>query len=461
MEYLRYAFIACYVAYALHKSTSCKIYLLLLPFLIFFREAAFIDPSIIQSYRFNDLDYEIFLLIVVWFVTIPPFRIRRKLFASASDKVLLVSCVLILTDVLLTWESGTSMISAFHLGRHYWYIFLAYLLFIDIFMSFTRREALDFFATLVFMNTILAVFYILDAGLGLNIYGTKRWGYFSVMGTLVTRDFVTYPGLTYFAFNFYLVYYIGGENRQLRALFIIVINFVCTLLMHTIWATSLVVVLPVVAIASYFRRRRRRMATRVVSYTLCYVGMILVLFILVRQFASPRYMYFSNRVQHVLMLRQQGKENTMIKRLRMVGAGYSLLDGIDILVGKGYSGSGVDDAFYEKAKVYRPGDIMWARIIIDMGISGLLVFALFLIIGLKDSYGLWRGQNLFGLVLFLTLLCIVVQTFVSGAFFDHPLLVFIFSIVAIEKGGLWRKENQGLDALKPIRHSSVDSTATI
>jgi len=444
MEYLRYIFIVCYVAYALHKSRSSRIYFLLFPFLIFFGDSAFVYHSAMSSYWFNYLDFEIFALVMVWFITTGPFGEKKKLFASAATKILLLFSALILIDVLLTWISGRSILSAIHLGRDYWYVVLAYLLFQDILMTFTRERVLKFLETLIFINTVLAVFYIVSSGWGINIHGTQKWGQFWVMGSLITRDFATFPGLTSFAFIYYLVHYIAGKKRDSKSFFIIAANFVCTLLLYTRWTTSVIVGLPFLAILLYFTRKKR--ASRVVSYTLLYVGLLLIVFFSSRQFARSQYTYFRNRVLQVSSVEQLFYDSTLTDRLRMVGTAYDLLEGIHLLVGNGYSGSEVANKFYGRGSLYRPGDIMWAKLIIDMGVAGSFLFALFLILGLKDSFRLFRGPNLFGLVLFLTILSLVISTFLSGAFLLAPLPIFIFSIVVIENGKLWRRKRLELES---------------
>lgn len=437
-----------YVAYALHKSRNCRLYLLLFPFLIFFGDAAFVHRSSMAFYLLNYFDFEILALVAVWFIIIGPFGEKRELFASVPAKVLLVFSWLILTDLVVTWALGRSIVSAIHLGREYWYVVLAYFLFHDIFMTFPREKVLKFLETLIFINTVLAVFYIVDSGLGINIHGTQKWGQTWIMGVLVTRDFATFPGLTSFAFIYYLVYFIAGEKRDPKSFFIIAVSFVCTLLQYTRSATFVIVTLPLLTIFLYFTKMKR--ASRVVSYSLLYVGLFLILLFSSRQFARPQYTYFENRVRPLYSIEQVLYESTLTLRLRTIRMAYDFLEGIHLLIGDGYSGSEVASKFYQSGILYRLGDIMWAKFITNMGVVGSFFFALFLILALKDSFRLFWGRNLFSLVLFLTILGLVISTFGSNAFLGTPLLMFIFSIVVIEKGGLWHRKRPELDGV--VRH---------
>lgn len=435
MQYFRYIFIAAYLVYALHKSRIARINLLLFPFLILFGEAAFIRESWMQSYLFSRIDYEILSLIIVWLIIVGPFGNKRNLFAPVSSKILLLFSVLIFVNVILTWESGRWLVSAIHLATAFLYIPLAYFLFYDIFMGFTRDDVLKFLETLIFINTILAVFYIMNSAFGMNIHGIEKWGRAWVMDVYITRDFITFPAMTSFSFIYYLVYFISGDKRNYKSFFIIFVNFVCTLLQYTRSITAFFVVLPILVILLLFIIDGK--VKKIAQYSFLYVGLALIMLCASRQFALPQFTYFQQRVLKMPSANQLLERGTIANRINMVINSYSLLEGESILIGYGYLGRENVNRFFQQSMFYRPGDIMWSRFMIEMGVFGTFVFALFLILMLRDSLKLAWGHNLFGLVLFFVTLSYIISTFQSGAFISSPFGLFIFSIVAIEKSKYW------------------------
>ena len=358
-----------------------------LPLLLAFGRSAFIDTygwvMIVGPVPLTIADVIFGGLGAAWLY----IRYRRRssvpIRFTVEISVMILLAVFILIETTLTWLDGYRLVRVIQITRTYLYLPLGFFVWIDIFRHITESEANDFIGILAALCLPLSILYSASA-LGVRIYPYPAYLTVYVGQEILVRDFTTIPAFASMALAFYLAQP-KRDWRWATATMIIMVGLLLTFT-RSIVAGALACI-AVALVNEFFKLARRATLIRGVIGAIIIVAVGLGGFIVLEWISPEAFAYLSERLEQV----QAGglEASSLVVR-------FDMLQGINEALTQTSPVFGAGLVPYDQADptgmVYRAswilGDIMWASVLLYLGLAGVAVYGLMLVVALWQSFRL-------------------------------------------------------------------------
>ena len=416
------------ILYFLVRAYKQPIYLLGIPFLLFFHFCIFFDTVTIFN-KPGSLPKDVLSLIwlaIIWFIFSSRFlidpghqRIRFSHYRGINLIDTLVICLLIMSliGLILVFQEHivvTNVVKQFFTLTA---LFFGFFLVKNI-VCYTNPEALkDFLFSIVIVNTLASVLYILDQGLHITLYQVAEDAYQQEVfqGEIITRVFWFMPVLWFFSISYLIVF---REGKLLLSLGMIVINLLAIFVSYTrsFLAIALLLIL-LYGILHSVKRGSMSVLVKNIS-VIAVVGVIL--FFALSRFLPDKLNYFEDRVMNLKQDPNDENSNTLLIRFNRTDEIFHRMGDDKRIIGTGpvteiqyHGASDIDDT---------TADMVWTGVVFRWGYIGLGFFILLYVISAVKAFNLFMKNtgilSQFGLLLFLVIISQMLESFTSWTFLN-------------------------------------------
>lgn len=466
MGLVRYAVPGLLLLYFLARSTRQRIFLLGLPFLMYLGNSVFFENARIfwAPGRLNPSDHVMLWLVITWVIffdlLLPSIRRseeRPQLFGpalSTPEEVAVVAMVLLaVLQLVLTAARHAEVGAIFTQAKGTAYLFAGYFLIRGMLCRASRRDTLDFIKSLVLVNTLAALLFILHQGLHLPVYLVTEYQTITFMGQRITRSFYFMPQLLslaiayVFARRTWSVFWVGVVLVTLAALWV---SYTRSLLVIAL--AELLVVLGV-------RLLKAKQAHLVVRRVGTLAAIVLALGLVAYTALPVQSQYFLSRIGMATSSGSVTGDPNLQNRIDKMKRVYAWIGSEGRYVGDGFTPSSQDPTV--STVQLMSSDLVWVPVLFRFGLIGVLLVALLYALMAWRALRLSLSGDGDAEFLALVLLGVVVGTFLEGfvswTFLNpvrYPLGLWVFAFVAAEA---CRRRAELAEAPVPVSSPSLET----
>jgi hypothetical protein len=409
-----------FIVYFVVKGIKEPLYLLAIPFLMFMSESIFFEGvklfsipgrlyyglmfiwlgflwiisiifrkdeeknGISNTHRLNVMDFCIIGLIVISFVGLGMTLINYP----------------ILTDV---HKEFTVLIS----------LFFCYFI-IKNWSSYNKPELLEkFLFSLVVVNSIACIFYLLHQGLHLKIYMQEEYLEEIFNGEEITRSSWFMPQFMFFSIAFSLVF---RKKKPFLFTVILIVNLLATFI--TYFRSFIIIAVCLTIFYFILIGKRKGRLGLVLKNVLIYSVFSVLFFIIVLKVFPSNTKYFMSRFSELTNPSPTSDQNNLVVRFRNTGIIISNIDDNKKVLGMG---SVTENQFYGVRSMRQiTADMVWTAVIFRWGFVGLMLFILLNIFSINKAYNIYmKSEGVLSELALLFLLFIIsqmIQSFIDWTF---------------------------------------------
>jgi hypothetical protein len=327
---------------------------------------------------------------------------------------------------------GGGIFKSITLSRYLFYIPLLYNVYLKIFQGVSEQEFERFKDKVITLNTLFAIFYILDSSGIYTIYtGEKYFSEVTQFG-LITRNYDTFPPLTIFVIVFLLIK-VFMEKTTILNILLLIIN---TLAVFFTYTRSIIISLGIIVVIFISLILRFKMIkSKFVMVTIFTLAIFAGAYSLFANYFSGSLLFLMDRFQpqNSILI----NDNNFISRFSLLNYSYSVSKQFNsVWFGAGFLQAGRDTM--DKYLASWSGDIMWTNFILQVGIIGSILFLLFVLGIIFKLLKRIRARNIIGMGLLLITIYYLITSFTSEGFLGYFYLpVMYLSIAEVEIHNLW------------------------
>jgi len=417
------------VLFFLYKANKQPLFLLGIPFLMFMSSSVFFENAKPFQVPGSLYDQLIFMwLILVWLLskTFSKNQFRKNIPNSRLN--LIDYCVIIL--IFITGISLSNTIMNYYpivtgIWEEFWIeisLFAGYFIIKDWFGSNTPEVVVDFLYSLVLVNSLTAVLFILHQGLHFNVYDAVEYQTDTFEGQEITRSFWFMPQFLFFSIAFLLVF---TKKYSFVSIGLLLVNLLAIVITYTISS----VIIAILILITYFvlnGLKNGKLASAVKNLTIYAILGMAGVFIMSR-FMPANTNYLLSRIEEHTKSQYTVKEpNDMDVRFTNTANVISKIDRNKKLLGMGPVTKSQSEKFDEMQG--NTADIAWSGVIFRWGFIGLAVFLLIYVFSSFQAFNLFiKCQGTVSHLALTALLYIMsqfIESFVSWTFLSgHGLAI--------------------------------------
>jgi len=434
--------------YFLFRAYKEPVYLLGIPFLMFFQYCIFFENVKIFAVP-GSLPKDILLLIwmvIVWFIfsarpLIEPGYQRTNYYhhngINLLDLIMTTLIIISIAGLAIVIDKNvviTGVIKEFFVLAS---VFFGYFILKKIICYIDLNSLKDFLFSIVLVNSGASVLYLLHQGLHIQLYklaGMEELQQEVFQGEIITREFWCMPVLWFFSIGYLIVFRPG---KLIVSLSLLAINFLAVFVSYTRSFVAIIIVLIFLytVLVSWKKKSFGTLFKNGIAVIL--VGTLTIVGI--ERLFPDKFEYFAERIVNLKRDPTDEKSNTMLIRFTNTGEIFHKLGPDKTLVGAGpvtevqYLGTEeINDA---------SADMVWTGVVFRWGYIGLGFFILLYLVGLLKAFSLFMRSDgvlsKFGLVLFLTIVSQVGESFASWTFLNPghlPMGLWYFAVLSALSG---------------------------
>ena len=415
--------------YFLIRAYKKPVFLLGIPFLIFFRYCIFFENVKIFTIP-GRLGKDVLLL--MWlFITelilssryLIQSGYKRKNFSqnngvnlldwfiigliiiSIADLVLVLNGYLEMTGVVIQFFSLVALFLGFFVLKNI--------------VSHTDEASLkDFLFNIVIVNTIASFLYFLHQGLGITIYelpGVDEFQQEVFQGEVIIREFWCMPVLWFFSIAYLTIF---REGKSVLSLGMLGINLLAIFVSYT--RSFMAIVLILFFLYNLLISIKKRSFGPLIKNGILIIFSGIILFFVLSQFLPDKVKYFEERITSLKKNPTDEDANTLLIRFKRTGEIFRKMGSEKIIAGLGpvtdvqyHGASSVDDT---------TADMVWTGVVFRWGYIGLIFFALLYLVSLARAYSLFMNSegilSQLGLLFLLVIVSQILESFTSWTFLN-------------------------------------------
>ncbi|HYM94377.1 MAG TPA: hypothetical protein VET23_09585 [Chitinophagaceae bacterium] len=442
------------LAYFLIRSFREPVYLLGIPFLIFFRYCIFFDKikifnipgsltSDIRLLAWLIISWLIFLILSSLQAGFRRERINAYKGLNGLDLIIIGLMVISIIDLIVVQKKylvGTNILTEFFTLIA---LFLGFFIIKNIISQVDSITLKDFFYSIAIVNSIASLLYFIHQGLHFNIYDnnyTEEYSSELFQGVTITRTFWFMPVLWYFSIAYLLVF---KKKRSIINIGLILINFLAIFISYT--RSALTEGLMVVVLYFIMTSIKNRNYASLIKYFLGIGISAIVFFFAVSSFLPASTNYFMSRINELKQNPTDEESNNLIVRFHNTGEIFSRMESHKRIAGLGP----VTESQLPWVEDMRAttADMVWTGVVFRWGYIGLFLFILLYFLALFKAYKLFITNigilSQLGLLFFLTIVSQIMESFVSWTFMSpdrFALGLWYFGILSALVGFSKKKE---------------------
>lgn len=417
-QYLPYLF----VLFFLVKANKEPLYLLGIPFLMFMSNSIFFEGVKVFNQPTN-LTYgrNFIWLVVMWVVALLTTMKQKKIINdyrpsfNSLDFCVLGLTIITIADLLITfvhYPVSDIMEEFIHLIS----LFLGYFIIKDWISRNKMETVLEFLFSIVVINTIASILFIIHQGLSIHIYEEKESIQEYFAGEEITRSFWFAPQLLFFSIAF-LFLFRKSYPRIYRPL--LLINIFAVFITYT---RSYVVIIVVIFLLYFLLTGIKEGKVGQIFKNIFLYGILGIFGIfIVSKILPAKSKYFMDRFNELSSPSSTQDPNNLEFRFMKTGEVILGMDANAKVLGMG--------PVTEKQISIVPdmllatSDMVWTGVIFRWGFVGLLLFALLYGFSLIKSYQLFMKNDgliaIFALFFFIYSISEILESFVSWTFLSE------------------------------------------
>jgi len=418
-----------FLLYFLIRAYKKPVFLLGIPFLIFFRYCIFFENVKIFTIP-GRLGKDVLLL--MWlFITelilssryLIQSGYKRKNFSqnnsinlldwfiigliiiSIADLVLVLNGYLEITGVVIQFFSLVALFLGFFVLKNI--------------VSHTDEASLkDFLFSVVIVNTFASFLYFLHQGLNITIYelpGVDEFQQEVFQGEVITREFWCMPVLWFFSVAYLTIF---REGKSVLSLCMLGINLLAIFVSYT--RSFMAIVLILFFLYNLLISIKKRSFGPLIKNGILIIFSGIILFFVLSQFLPDKVKYFEERVTSLKKNPNDEDANTLLIRFKRTGEIFRKMGSEKIIAGLGpvtdvqyHGASSVDDT---------TADMVWTGVVFRWGYIGLIIFAFLYLVSLARAYSLFMNSegilSQLGLLFLLVIVSQILESFTSWTFLN-------------------------------------------
>ena len=421
---------------AIINSKNNKLYLLFIPLILIYKRCIFLSFEI-NLFGMNLYQDFVVISIVLISFFINHDEIYKNLFKinSFENTIIKVFVIYLIFLLIITAITG-GILKSVTLSRYLLYIPLLYNVYLRIYQGVSKQDFERFVDKVLILNTIFAIFYILDSSGIYTIYaGVKYFNQVTKFG-IITQNYDTFPPLTIFVVLFVLTK-IFKEKITITNISIFLIHVVAVFFTYTrsmMISLSLIFIILILLILV----SNPKSSKSVVAITLT-IAILFGAYSLISDYFSGALLFLMDRFQpqNSTLL----TDNNFVTRLDLLNVAYDVAGQFNsVWLGAGFSQAARN--IMENYWAAWAGDIMWTNFLLQSGLIGSILFLLFILSFIFKLLLKTKELSRISIGLLLIVLYYLIMSLTTEGFMGYFYLpVMYLSITEIEIYNLWLVKN--------------------
>lgn len=410
--------------YFLIRSLKEPIFLLGIPFLLFLRYSIFFENVKVFEIP-GSISADIRLLawmIIVWMILRTKYRsqinnqginLYNKSKLNPMDYTIIGLLVISIIGFIIVNKEYYIVDNVLQEFITMSSLFLGYFIIKDI-IRFNRYESIvNFLFSIVLVNSVSSLLFILHQGLHYTIYQGEEYSSELFQGVDITRTFWFMPVLCFFSISFLLVF---KKTKPSIYYVLLGINILALFISYTRSFVIIVIILVVIyLILEGYKKRKLSIMTK----NLVLAGILgLFFFITISKLLPTSTNYFLSRFSEIEQNPSDEESNSLIYRLSQTSEIIDNINGDKILIGFGPI-TETQLPWVENMRIVT-FDLVWTGVVFRWGYIGFALFILLYTISLVKAFYLFiQGEGLISqlaLLFLLTIISQLIESFVSSTF---------------------------------------------
>ena len=422
IELFRTVFPYLLILFFIVKANKKPLYLLGIPFLMFMSNSIFSNDAKIFKIP-SSLSYVlIFLWLIILWILARLVKTNKKNLYYGNNYALNILDLCIFGLILITIADLLNVI--IHLAVpeivqefiNLLSLFAGYFIIKDWTSRNTPELVIKFLFSLVVINSIASILFILHQGLGFKIYPDKEYLQEYFQGVEITRSFSFMPPFFFFSIIFILIF---KERYRRFYLPLLLLNIMAVFITYTRSYVTIIVV--VFLLYFLFVGIKKRKAGLIVKNILKYgILGIFGVFILIKIFPTKS-KFFMERFSELSSPSTSQDPNNLQFRFQHTGNIISNMDSFSKLLGEGPITEKQFDGLRDMELA--TSDMVWTGVVFRWGFVGLFLFILLYIFSIIKAFKFYMNSEglLSDLALFLLIYIIsqIMESFVSWTFLSE------------------------------------------
>ena len=448
MGFVRHILPYLLVLFFLFKANKHPLFLLGIPFLMFMSNSIFFEnakPFHIPGSLYDQL---IFIwLVIVWLVskTFSENKFRKKI--NNNRLSIIDYCVIFL--IIISVIGLVSVIDNYYpfttgILEEFWIevsLFLSYFIIKNWISSNKPEVIVSFLYTLVLVNSLASILFILHQGLHFNVYLGEEYMSESFQGQEITRSFWFMPQFLFLSIAFLLVF---TKKYSFVSIALLLVNLLAIIISYTI--SSLIIAILILII--YFvlnGLKSGKLATAIKNMIIYALLGMTGVFIMSRFMPANTNFLLSRISEHTNSQYTEKEPNDMDVRFTNTANVISKIDRDKKLLGMGPVTE--DQATKVVEMQANTADVAWSGVIFRWGFIGLALFVLIYIFSSFQAFNFFMKSE--GIISDLALMLLIyiisqfIESFVSWTFLSgHGLAIGLWYFAVLSAIPVLIKTNQ-------------------
>lgn len=352
--------------------------------------------------------------------------------------VLIITTIIGLAISLMTYPVSDGIIMEFFMLLS---LFIGYFIIRDWSFSCKPEVLKGFLLSLVMVNTLSAVLYILHQGAGLGIYDIEEYIEEIFGGERITRSFWFMPQLLFFSIAYLLVF---RADRPLIYTVMLIINLGAVFITYS--RSTLIVSLFLIVFYFIILGFKENRIGYIIKNIVLYMVIAVIGLIAVIKIFPANAQYFQDRFRELTEERSPYQINSLEYRIERTAGVVESIDAGKIIFGMGPVTEDQEPSVPVMKSI--TSDMVWTGVAYRWGIIGIVVFILLYVYAFLKSYRIFvKSTGLIshmGLMFMIILVSQILEgitswTFLSGHGYATGL--WYFAMVAVLENKVYRQIN--------------------
>ena len=352
--------------------------------------------------------------------------------------ILVFTTIVGLSVTLMTYPVTTGLIMEFFVLLS---LFVGYFIIRDWSFSCKPEVLKGFLLSLVMVNTLSAVFYILHQGAGLGIYDIEEYIEEIFGGERITRSFWFMPQFLFFSIAYLLVF---RADRPLIYTVMLIINLGAVFITYS--RSTLIVSLFLIVFYFIILGFKENRIGYIIKNIVLYMVIAVIGLIAVIKIFPTNAQYFQDRFRELTEERSPYQINSLEYRIERTAGVVESIDAGKIIFGMGPVTEDQEPSVPAMKSI--TSDMVWTGVAYRWGLIGVVAFILLYVYAFLKSYKIFvKSTGLISLMALMFMIILVSQflegitswTFLSGHGYATGL--WYFAMVAVLENKEYRHIN--------------------
>jgi hypothetical protein len=448
MGFIRHILPYLLVLFFLYKANKQPLFLLGIPFLMFMSSSVFFENA--KPFQIpGNLYYQlIFIWLIIFWLISKTFSKNQVTADGSSSRFSVIDyciTVLILISVIGLFRTIINYYPRITgIWEEFWIeisLFAGYFIIKDWIASNKPEAIVNFLYSLIIVNSVSSVLFVLHQGLHFNVYNAVEYMSESFQGQEITRSFWFMPQFFFFSIAFLLVF---TKKYSFVSIGLLFINLLAIVITYTIsFLVIAIVILIIYFVLNGIKNRRLILAFRnLLIYAIIGIAGVFIM----SKFMPANTNYLLSRIEENTQSEYTVKEpNDMDVRFKNTSNVISKIDQDKKLLGMGPVTK--DQSAKVDEMQANTADIVWSGVIFRWGFIGLALFILIYLFSTFKAFNFFMKSNGIvsdlALMLLLYIISQVIEGFVSWTFLSgHGLAIGLWYFAVLSALSTFNKASR-------------------